>query len=326
MTDTLSRRSLFAGCASCAAHLFATFEGAPAATRARFGAAQRGTVVADRPFGRLERLADGVWALVSTPLEERTTLCNGGIIAGRQGVVVIEGFASVEGAQWMAARALQLTGMRPSHVVLTHFHGDHSSGLAGYRSDQELPLVLHTETTRGLLQASLQGEPDDSAESPLTTLTDAGLIDESGEPVRVDLGGRAVRITSRGGHTPSDLSVLVEDPRVVFCGDLVWNEMFPNYRDAIPTRLWSACNDLAAHGEATYVPGHGPLAGRDDLRRYLDLIEHVGNAARRAFEQGRPAVEAAADYQVPAGLGEWFMFSPRYYEVAFTAWHRELTG
>lgn len=320
-----SRRDLLVAAGSCAGHIAASWRASPPAVRARFAAAQLGEVVSETPFGRLERLADGVWALVSTPLQERTTLSNGGIVAGRDGVLLIEGFASVAGAQWLAARARELTGRRPTHVVLTHYHGDHSGGLAGYRNDGDLPLVLHTRTTRGLLQASLQGR-DDPSESPLDTLVNEALVDEQGTPLQVDLGGRSVRVTVRAGHTASDLSVRVDDPDVLFCGDLVWNGMFPNYVDAIPTRLWTACTELLADERTIYVPGHGALAEHGEVLRYRDLIADVGEAARRAFDRGQSAAEGAASYRVPDRLGEWFMFSPRYYEVAFAAWHRELSG
>jgi glyoxylase-like metal-dependent hydrolase (beta-lactamase superfamily II) len=323
---SVSRRALLAGSMGCAGHLLGSLAAAPAAVRRRFATAQKGEVVTREPFGRLEGLAEGVWALVSTPLEARTTLSNGGIIAGSDGVLIVEGFASVEGAQWMAARALELTGQRPTHVALTHYHGDHSGGLAGYRNDSDLPLVFHTPTTRELLRASLPGRETGGAESPLATLSEAALIADASDPVEVDLGGRMVRILARAGHTPSDLAVRLDDPRVVFCGDLVWNGMFPNYMDAIPTRLWTACTELLTDERAIYVPGHGSLADHGETRIFLDVIEHVGEAAQRAFERGLSAAEGAADYQVPESLGEWFMFSPRYYEVAFTAWYRERQG
>jgi glyoxylase-like metal-dependent hydrolase (beta-lactamase superfamily II) len=264
--------------------------------------------------------------MVSTPLEDRTTLSNGGIIAGTQGVVVVEGFGSVEGAQWMATKALEVTGMRPTHVVLTHYHADHSNGLAGYLNDGQSPEVIHTSKTEELLQASLRDRDLGGAQSPLSTLSPEGLLPDGAGGMVLDLGNREIRIRSLAGHTPSDLTVQVEDPRVVFCGDLVWNGMFPNYVDALPSRLWASCNELLRDDGAVYVPGHGSAARYGEIRSFLNVIEHVGEAAQRAFESGKTAAEGAADYSLPENLGEWFMFSPRYYEVAFGAWYRELRG
>ena len=74
-----------------------------------------------------------------------------------------------------------------------------------------------------------------------------------------------------------------------------------------------------------YVSGHGELSRADDLARYIDLLEHVEAAARRAIEAGTPMEQAAARYTVPDSLGEWFMFSDRYPELAFRAWERALS-
>ena len=72
------------------------------------------------------------------------------------------------------------------------------------------------------------------------------------------------------------------------------------------------------------VPGHGDLANRKELGVFVDLIEDVGDAARKAVERGTPAADAAAEYAVPEKLGDWFLFQPNYFERAFTAWEREL--
>ena len=72
--------------------------------------------------------------------------------------------------------------------------------------------------------------------------------------------------------------------------------------------------------------GSDDFADYDDMRRFLAVIENVGAAARAAFERGVPSAEAAAEFALPESMGEWFMFSPRYHEVAFTAWYRELSG
>ena len=57
----------------------------PRAARLLWANHPLGAVAAREPFGNLEKIADGAWALVSTPLSgDRTTLSNGGFIAGRR--------------------------------------------------------------------------------------------------------------------------------------------------------------------------------------------------------------------------------------------------
>jgi hypothetical protein len=83
---------------------------------------------------------------------------------------------------------------------------------------------------------------------------------------------------------------------------------------------------LLHDGGSHFVPGHGALCDRLEVERYLALIDDVGEKARAAIERGDSLDQAAAAYQIPPALGEWVMFSPRYFRVAFDAWRRELQG
>jgi glyoxylase-like metal-dependent hydrolase (beta-lactamase superfamily II) len=122
------------------------------------------------------------------------------------------------------------------------------------------------------------------------------------------------------------VSIEIPDARAVFCGDLVWNGMFPNYVDAIPSRLSREVRVMRAASASTYVPGHGPLADTVSLDRYVGLLDHVEAAARRALERGLTAEAAGADYRLPAGLEAWTLFSPGYFARALGAWMSELSA
>lgn len=299
----------------------------------------------ETPWGRLEEVADGIWALVSTPLEDATTLCNGGIVAGRDGVLLVEAYGSPEGLLWMARQARARTGRWPDRIVVTHYHGDHTAGLAlvptladsapptatsaAPAADPDAaahpfprPGVLLSGTTRRLTRETARQADDDAL---LAALARSVLLPETGE-TSLDLGGRRVRLVSRGGHTPHDVTVEVADPPVLFCGDLVWNRFFPNYVDAIPSRLSASVAALSREPGTVYVPGHGPLATVADLVRYTELLERVQAAAVQARERGWSAAEAAAKLTLPGPLADWFRFSPAYPERAVRAWFREWEG
>lgn len=305
-----SRRSFVAESVGCAAWIAA---GGPGVAAALASPRPQGKIVAEAPFARIEELGYGVWAVVSTPLGEGgphfQTGANGGIVAGRGGVAVIEAFYSDEGAAWVADAALQLTGARPDRVILTHFHADHCRGLGAFGN----AVGLATPTTHRLLQQ------DESQALPQPMLSDDATAS-------VDLGGRVLEISPRLGHTPSDVTVRLQDPPVVWCGDLVWNRMFPNFVDAIPSHQVRHCERLLGEPGVAYVPGHGELGDADSLAPYLTLLQDVEAAARRAFEVGTPPADAAAAYAIPDALGAWVMFSDDYVVRAFTAWDRELSG
>jgi glyoxylase-like metal-dependent hydrolase (beta-lactamase superfamily II) len=321
----LTRRTFLGAAGSCAAHLTLTLAAGTIGARKLFAAQPGGPLAAREPWGRLERVSPGAWALISTPLAggdlATRTFSNGGIVAGRDGVLVIEGLASEEGAKWLSGKARELTGRAPDWVVLTHHHGDHSNGLVGHQAGGQ-PVYVSTAATRAELQrkAAAQG-----ASSPaLTALQGERTRLVADEPLAIDLGGRLVRVVPRSGHTRSDLAVVLDDPRLVWCGDLVWNGLFPNYVDAIPSDLSRHVRALLSEPAERWIPGHGALADRAAVAGYLALLDDVEAAARRAIEAGTPLDVAASEYLPPALLGEWVLFSPRYYEVALGAWEREL--
>src|SRR3972149_6393815 len=103
----ITRRNFLGALGGCAAHILWMSGGAGAARRL-FATQPWGSVVHTELWARIEEVGPGVWAVVSTPLAgERgsdawRTVCNGGIIAGRSEVMILEAFATPDGARWLA--------------------------------------------------------------------------------------------------------------------------------------------------------------------------------------------------------------------------------
>lgn len=325
MGTTLSRRQLLELGAAPALLALAGAGGARAAAPAA-------KQVLTEPFARVFELGDGVWVIVSTPFDSRDyrTVCNGGIVAGADAVLVIEGFNTILGAAWVSELAHRLTGRWPTHVVATHFHSDHTAGLAGFQRGADPLQVISTAKTRGLVLERYAAEvpqPKNEGEAFATgrkiLVPDTVLADDSA-PTPLDLGGRTVLLLPFRGHTPSDVAVRVEGPAVVFAGDLAWTGIFPNYVDALPGELARSCKALLHEPDVLYVPGHGEPTDTAGLSPYLGLIARVEEAARSAFAKGVPLEEAWKAFEIPDSLGEWLLFRDDIVRDAFVAWYREL--
>jgi glyoxylase-like metal-dependent hydrolase (beta-lactamase superfamily II) len=284
-------------------------------------------IVADEAWARIEQLAEGVWAVVSTPLakDDWTTLSNGGIISGSDRVVTVEAYARTAGAKWVAERARELTGRWPTDVVVTHYHGDHANGLAGYGAEEERPQVWLTAKTLELIR-----ENDIRRELPPRSvradMLDAARILDPGRATELDLGGLSISLNPRRGHTASDVTVELDEPSVVFFGDLLWNRLFPNYRDTIPTAFSQSIREGLRERETSYIPGHGPRPAPGELESYLSLVEEIEAAGRRSFDKGVSPAEAAANFELPESVSDWTLFNDSYFEVAIRAWQEELGG
>ena len=315
-----SRRDFLRVSGGCLAHVLLSSACASKSTRARWTAPAHPTV-STAPFAHLDIVGPDTWAVISTPLGgDRTTFANGGIIAGRNGVIAVEGFFRPLGATWLAERARELTGRWPTHVVLTHYHTDHAGGVAGYANAAK-PALRATSTTRDL---ALSGGPVAPAKDAALERAFADVvIINADKPGVIDLGNRKVELVSLSGHTKSDVALVDNDAQITFTGDLLWNGMFPNFTDAIPTRLQTSIKHLAWRNNHVFVPGHGAMASRARVDTYVELLSSLEAAARRGHTAGKTAVEAAAGYTVPPALGEW-MASKTGIERAMTAWYREL--
>ena len=291
----------------------------------RMASASTGKMVAQEKWAGFHQLADGVWAVISTPLEsdDWTTGCNGGLIAGRDRVLAIESYVRPEGARWVRQTAAELTGRAPTDVVITHYHGDHANGLEGFGDEHVIPMVHCTAKTRELVLG--HAGHGNGGSGLKKSMLDAATLIPADEPREIDLGGRVVRLVPRDGHTASDVSIEIEGSDLVFWGDLLWNQLFPNYVDATPSRLIAAVRATFRKTASVHVPGHGPLASSRNVGEYIALLDAVEEAARMGHAGGMSAADAAL-HELPEPAASWTRFNPAYFERAIGAWYRELAG
>lgn len=316
MTD---RRTFLKDSTSCAAWVLGLSAISPLATRRAFAQSAERKIVAKEPWGRLEQIADSVWGLISTPFESRdfTTVSNGGIIAGKERVLIIEALNQPTGAKWLAERAKELTGRWPTDVIVTHFHSDHSAGSGGFVSDDTDTGLWLTAETRELIE-----QQNKRRRAPLPMLKTIKSID-SKKPTPMDLGGRTVVVSSHIGHTASDVIVELKDPNVVFCGDLFFNKLIPNYSDAKPATLKTTVANLKREQETLYIPGHGAVASPQDLIVYQEFLAMMEDSVRTSHAKGDDVNAAAAAFKLPEEFAKWYIFSPQVVPRAFAAWYRE---
>jgi cyclase len=120
----------------------------------------------------------------------------------------------------------------------------------------------------------------------------------------LEVGDRVVSLLELGpAHTGGDTIVHVPDARIVFTGDLLFNQGTPivwaDYDNWI-----AACDRILEIGAAVLVPGHGPVSdasGMRDLRRYL---VYVREQALERFEAGMDEAQAADDIDLSA-FSDW---------------------
>ena len=108
------------------------------------------------------------------------------------------------------------------------------------------------------------------------------------------VGSKTVELIEVGpAHTGGDAIAYVPMDRTVFTGDILFIEGHPVIW-AGPVGNWiAACEQIAAMAVDTIVPGHGPVTDKAGVARVAQYLNHIRDEARRRYDAGMPALEAA---------------------------------
>lgn len=242
--------------------------------------------------------------------EGTTAVVNGNIVAvfGKDATLVVDTGQFPSIARRVVAEIRALSPAPVTHVVNTHWHGDHMLANSVFREAwPEARIVAHPHTIeRGAFfysdyatrmrerlpaavadmkkrrEASTSEDERlwlertlDCVEHALKEVPDTTYLAPdtpmSGE-MRVDLGGVTAIVRHIGsGNTPGDLIVWVEQDRLVATGDMVVAPVpYAIGSDLAPwTRTLAQLERL---GAAVIVPGHGPVMRDDGYVRDVDAL------------------------------------------------------
>jgi glyoxylase-like metal-dependent hydrolase (beta-lactamase superfamily II) len=221
--------------------------------------------------GAWRELAAGVYLATAEPES-----VNIGLVVGTESALLVDTGSSPAQGRTIRESVSSVTDRPLAAVVVTHWHHDHSFGLAAFAG---IPTIGH-ESVRARL-----GSSEAAAEATRLGVATAELAAPEKQIVvatAVDVGGRRVEIANLGrGHTDGDLVVVVPDANLLFAGDLIESAGPPSFGpDSVPAE-WAGTLDglIGLMTEGTLaVPGHGEPVGREFV------FEQRGRIAAQAAE------------------------------------------
>lgn len=247
--------------------------------------------------GVLTEVAEDVYAYVQRP--GGWCVSNAGVVAGREGAVVVDTLATRRRAERLSAGVDGL-GIGPRRTVVnTHHHGDHNFGNTVFGAAAEV--IVHERAVAELIETGLALTrlwPDvewGDVRVAQPTLTFADRI-------QLAVGDRRVEVTYVGpAHTTNDIVVWVPDSGVLFAGDVVLADCTPFALMGSIEGSLKAIERLRGLGARTVVCGHGPVKGPevfDENEAYLRRIQQIAAAG---LDEGWSPLETARQ----AGLGDF---------------------
>jgi glyoxylase-like metal-dependent hydrolase (beta-lactamase superfamily II) len=238
---------------------------------------------------------------------------NIGVFAGEDGVFLIDDqYAPLTDD---VRGAIAEISERPMRFLLnTHWHPDHTGGNENLGKAGVL-IVAHDNVREALKEEQfleildLSVPPSPPTALPVVTFSDTLTFHMNGEVVH------AFHVSL--AHTDGDSIVHFRNSNVVHVGDILFNGVYPYIDYAIGGSIDGMIEAGKAvleivDGDTRIIPGHGPLADREDLVRSVAMLEgaRAKVAALKAVGKGLEEVIAAkptAEWDEEWGDG---IFSP----------------
>lgn len=262
---------------------------------------------ANWPAGMIE-VADGVFAYVqrSGP-QGNAGYSNAGLIVGPEYCVVVDTLGTNDMHDAFAAAIRRVTDKPVGRVLLTHHHVDHILGTHRFRP---ACVICHRACRQHIVDGGPHAAARWAAKRPhfAAELHDIPVVVPDltfDDRVSLHLGERELVFFHPGpAHTDGDAAAWLPAEKVLFTGDLFFNRVCPAAFGGTLSGWIAATRELLAMDAQIYVPGHGPLARKSDLRAMLEYLEVIDRSSRAGHAAGIPAEQVARE--MPLGpLREW---------------------
>ncbi len=222
---------------------------------------------------------------------------NVGVLAGEGGVLLID-------AEWpqlhdKVLAAVQRISTRPiRYLVNTHWHWDHVGG-DGLFASKGVVIFSSEQTRRYIVEAQQASPPRGSPYSPDPAAIPVVTVENG---VKFHLAGQTVEVIHvPPAHTDGDLIVRFVEADIIQTGDTFFHGFYPDIDQphggtidgmiALYDRLYQMSGP-----HTRIIPGHGPIANRDDVREYQAMLREVRKRVARAVEAGMTEEELIASH------------------------------
>jgi glyoxylase-like metal-dependent hydrolase (beta-lactamase superfamily II) len=213
---------------------------------------------------------------------------NIGVLAGEGGVLLVDAEWPELNAKVRAAVA-HISAKPIRYVINTHWHWDHAGGDADFA--RRGALIISSQETHDYILEAQRANAQNSGQYRRDPAGVPTLVLDSGTQ-RFYLGGQTVEIMhAPPAHTNGDLVVRFVEADVLQTGDTFFNGFYPD----IDFEHGGSVDGMISFYDTLYrmcgantkvIPGHGPVANREDIRRFQSMLREVRNRVARAIAQG----------------------------------------
>jgi cyclase len=266
---------------------------APAMWLAGMGAAQT-----QQPELHVEKLAGKLTLLTGTG-------GNIAILEGEEGTLLVD--SGLPNTVEAFENKLRSGGLLPVKVLInTHYHYDHVGANDRFGSEGAR-IIAHENVLKRLraqqADASSTAPPRTPKGLPTLTYSESGNLTYGGVKVAYEHLPPA--------HTDGDTTVRFESLNVYHAGDLFFNGMYPyiDYAAGGSIEGMVAAADRmieAVDAKTQVIPGHGPMATREDLRTFRSVLAEANERVSKLIAEGKTLEQVLAAEPLKSIDAKWY--------------------
>lgn len=243
-----------------------------------------------------------VISIVSYELEmitSRTVANTEGIGRGNVGAISLNNFCiAIDSTMYVSTGDVFRTKLEEhfkvpvKFLIITHYHSDHTFGMKSFNDivsisnihvSENLQNPEISERYKGYVQ---ELEKDDPLGKGIEFLLPTLLFTES---VIINDENLSVEVNHVGGHTSGSSFIFFPEEKVLFAGDLIFEDKFPYAGDVTcdPEKWITAMKRMKALNPDFIIPGHGPvMKGSDKLDRHEKFFIDLRSIIKDAITDG----------------------------------------
>jgi cyclase len=278
----------------------------------------------------LVRISNDIYARIVNP--NGNAVGNSGIIILEHGVIVFDTHFTPEAGFQLKEEIRSITSKTVTYIVNSHFHPDHTHGNQAF---PDAIIIGSQPTRRDILQKDLPSlnQIISVTNSQLEKIQNAAYKEE--DPKKIDAmqkqikarkgylntlshlklsapliiledyltfhdGSREINILYLGaGHTEGDIILYMPSEKTAFLGDLFFNNAIPNVQDAKILQWMDTLGILLKLEADRFIPGHGPVGTREDVRRFLDYFKDLRALVEPFVGKGYSLEQVMSEIKLP---------------------------